>query len=105
TLGNVFIEICDGTPASTPGWDPNANCDLGSSPSPQIAATGTGNVTYAATNGGNSIVDFRGQSPQGFFNCVAAEDIPAGTPQNADGSYNLDGVNGGNTANGEPIAQ
>jgi hypothetical protein len=105
TNQNVFIEICDGLPSSNPAWDPTADCDLVTSPAASTAQTTAGNVSWPATLPSNSIGDFRGQSPQQIFNCVAQQDVPSGTPQNSDGSYNLDGVNGGNTQNGEPIAQ
>lgn len=100
TNSQVFIEICDGTDPTTPGWDPNVNCDLATSPAPSTA-NATGGVSWPATNAGNSIVDFRGQSPQQVFNCVAQEDVPNGTPQNPDGSFTL---TADTTVNGEPLA-
>jgi hypothetical protein len=100
----VFIEICDGLPSSNPNWDPTINCDLATSPAPSNASS-TGAVSWPATNASLSIVDFRGQSPQAQFNCVAQEDVPSGTPTFPDGGLNLDGVNGGLTKNGETIAQ
>jgi hypothetical protein len=102
---NVFIEMCDGLPSSNPAWDPTADCDLVSSPAASTAQTTAGNVSWPATLPSNSIGDFRGQSPQQIFNCVAQEDVPTGQAPNPDGSFNLDGVNGGNTQNGEPLAQ
>jgi hypothetical protein len=101
TNQQVFIEICDGNNASTfPGWDPNANCDLATSPAASTAQGTAGTTSWPATTASNSIVDFRGTSPQGIFNCVAQEDVQ-GVPQNSDGSYTL---TASATKNGEPLA-
>jgi hypothetical protein len=97
----VLVEICDGTPSSAPGWDPTINCDLATSPAAQ-SANSSGNVTFAATNINNKIGVYRGQGPTDNFNCLAPQDIPAGTPQNPDGSYTLPSTTTA-TANGEPI--
>jgi hypothetical protein len=67
---NIFIEQCDGASPSTPGWDPTLNCDLGSSPSP-VTSDAAGNVTFDASDLNHNFTPFKGESPQGLFNCLA----------------------------------
>lgn len=67
----VFAEQCDGTPSTAAGYDPTLDCDLGTSPSPKIADA-NGSVTFDATDPNFRFVPFRGPSPQGQFNCLAA---------------------------------
>jgi hypothetical protein len=69
---NVFVEQCDGTSSSAIGWSPTANCDLGSSPSP-VAADANGNATFSSTVPSHAFTPFKGLSPQGLFNCLAAD--------------------------------
>ncbi len=68
---SVFVEQCDGTPVSDFGWDPTINCDLGSSPAPAIADA-DGNVTFSVSNLNHQFRPFKGDSPQGLFNCRAS---------------------------------
>jgi hypothetical protein len=67
---NVFIEQCDGAAPSTPGWDPTINCDLGSSPAP-VTSDSAGNVVFSASDVNHRFTAFKGESPQGLFNCLA----------------------------------
>jgi hypothetical protein len=69
----VYVEQCDGTSPSAPGWDPTANCDLGTSPA-AVYADANGNVTFSVTDSSHAFVPFVGASPQLLFNCV-----PSGT--------------------------
>jgi hypothetical protein len=65
----VFVEQCDGIPPTTPQWTPTLNCDLASSPSGRLAG-GDGSVTFPANDLNFAFRPFRGQSPQGLFNCL-----------------------------------
>jgi hypothetical protein len=67
---NIFVEQCDGVAPSTPGWDPTINCDLGTSPAP-TTSDASGNVTIEATDVNHRFAPFKGESPQGLFNCLA----------------------------------
>ena len=67
---NVFVEQCDGVPATQSGWDAAQDCDLGSSPSP-AAADASGNVTFNAADPNHAFTPFKGESPQSLFNCLA----------------------------------
>lgn len=71
----VFIEICDGKPATAAGWSPGLDCDDETSPAP-VAASATGMVTFPANNSNFAIVTFHGASPNGSFNCLAKNEIP-----------------------------
>jgi hypothetical protein len=69
----VKIEQCDGTnPNTTPNWSPTVHCDLGSSPSISTA-DGTGTVSFPTRPGdlNTTFTPFKGESPQGFFNCLS----------------------------------
>ena len=46
----VFVEQCDGTPSTAQGWNPNINCDSGTSPAKK-APDGSGAVTFPADAG------------------------------------------------------
>ena len=66
----VYVEQCDGTPATAVGWDAAQNCDLGTSPSP-VSANASGTVTFPTTNPNFRFTPFKGTSPQGLFNCLS----------------------------------
>jgi hypothetical protein len=70
---NVFIEQCDGTAPTTVGWDPTANCDLGSSPAAALS-DGSGNVSFLTSDPNHAFHPFKGASPQGIFNCLSPND-------------------------------
>jgi large repetitive protein len=69
----VFAEQCDGTSPATVGWQPTSNCDLGTSPAP-VTADSSGNVTFLASDINHAFVPFKGESPQGLFNCLSAHE-------------------------------
>ena len=69
----VFLEVCDGTPSTAVGWNPNINCDLGSAPAP-VVASAAGVALFPAGDPNKQFKPFRGQSPQGMFNCLNALD-------------------------------
>ncbi|MGZ6994586.1 MAG: hypothetical protein ACXVIM_05200 [Acidimicrobiia bacterium] len=75
---NVYIEQCDGNPTTSIFWDPTINCDLGSSPAP-APADASGKVTFSTSDGNHAFHPFRGQSPQGLFDCLAPADPPTGS--------------------------
>lgn len=66
----VSVEQCDGVATTDPHWSPTTDCDLGTSPSPAIT-DGTGKVTFSSTNPNFAFTPFKGQSPQGLFNCLS----------------------------------
>jgi hypothetical protein len=66
----VFVEQCDGTPSTTPGWDPTVNCDNATSPA-GVASNAAGQVSFPANNPNFAFVPVQDSSPQGFFNCLA----------------------------------
>lgn len=70
---NVFVEQCDGVLPTAVGWDPTTNCDLGSSPAPQVADA-NGSVTFLLTDPNFAFSPFKGPSPQGIFNCLSPND-------------------------------
>lgn len=69
----VYVEQCDGTPATAQGWSPTANCDLGSSPAAAIVS-GNGVATFAASDTNHAFHPFEGVSPQGLINCLSPHD-------------------------------
>lgn len=75
---NVYIEQCDGTSTSDVFWDPTLNCDLGTSPAPSVADA-SGNVTFGSGDVNHRFVPFRGESPQGLFDCLGPNDAPTGS--------------------------
>jgi hypothetical protein len=70
---NIFAIICDGTPSTTPGWDPTLNCDNLTAPAP-VASSSTGVATFSATDPNAAIHPFKGASPNLMFNCIAPGD-------------------------------
>jgi hypothetical protein len=75
---NVFIEQCDGTNTSDVFWDPTINCDLGSSPAPAVADA-SGKVSFSSTDVNHRFTPFKGSSPQGLFDCLAAGQAATGS--------------------------
>jgi hypothetical protein len=69
----VFLEVCDGTPSTAVGWNPNINCDLGTAPA-AVAANASGVALFPAGDPNKQFKPFRGASPQGMFNCLNALD-------------------------------
>jgi hypothetical protein len=74
---NVTVEVCDGTPSTTPGWDPTINCDPGSVPAGALSDA-NGNVAFPATDLNLRLHLFDGISPSGSFNCVRADEPDPG---------------------------
>jgi hypothetical protein len=70
---NVFVEQCDGTNTSTPGWSPTINCDNLTSPAPVIS-NGSGAATFTKDDPNHGFTPFKGQSPSGLFNCLSLHD-------------------------------
>ncbi|HWE56675.1 MAG TPA: Ig-like domain-containing protein [Acidimicrobiales bacterium] len=99
---SVYVEICDGLPSTTKGWDPTFDCDNATSPA-AATANSSGVANFPATNANFQVGVFRGESPSGTFNCLAAEDVPADATHNLDGSYTLTSADT-QTTNGEPLA-
>ena len=67
----VSVEQCDGKSPSAPGWSPTVDCDLGSAPAAAIADA-NGQVTFNANDPNRAFTPFKGESPQGLFNCLAS---------------------------------
>jgi hypothetical protein len=76
---NVVIEVCDGTPATTAGWDPTINCDGLTSPAAALADA-NGSVTFAATDTNRRLHLFDGLGPSTTspFNCLRADEPDPG---------------------------
>jgi hypothetical protein len=90
---NVSVMVCNGNnPNTDPQWDPNADCDSGSSPPAQIANS-TGKVTFPA-NGVRGLVFFEGADPSNTFDCLYAGQ--------ADPQDGLRHWGGGNQGDGPP---
>jgi hypothetical protein len=76
----VYLEICDGGPATEAGWSPTVDCD-GTTSGAAVAANGQGVATFAV-GGQSEVLLFRGASPTRSFNCLAPADINrAATPK------------------------
>jgi hypothetical protein len=71
--GSVFMEQCDGVPATDPSWSPTRDCDSASSPA-AASAGADGAVRFPALDPNFGFSPFAGKSPQGLFNCVAPGD-------------------------------
>jgi hypothetical protein len=71
----VFAMQCDGTSPTAPGWSPTVNCDIATSNAPAIA-DGSGQVTFPASDINLRFQPFKGDSPQGLFNCIAPGQTP-----------------------------
>jgi hypothetical protein len=69
----IYLEICDGVAPTTAGWEPTLHCDTGSSPAAGVA-NGSGSYTFSHTDPNHALKPFKGASPSGSFNCVAAHD-------------------------------
>jgi hypothetical protein len=74
---NVVLEVCDGTPPTTAGWDPTLNCDVLTAPAAAIADA-NGSVTFAATDTNRRLKLFDGLGPNSLFNCVRADEPDPG---------------------------
>jgi hypothetical protein len=85
---SVYIEVCDGLPSTTHGWDPTLDCDNGTSPA-AATANSAGTATFPATNPNFQIGDFNGVSPSNSFNCISSDEIPADAVKQPNGSYQL----------------
>jgi hypothetical protein len=68
---SVFVEMCNGRPASAADWSPTIDCDLGSSPAAAVADE-SGVATFAADDPNHSLFPFVGPGPQELFQCFAA---------------------------------
>jgi hypothetical protein len=66
---NINLMICDGTSPSAPGWDPNINCDSGTSP-PAVNSGAGGTPTWLASDPARHLVFFDGSSPSLTFDCL-----------------------------------
>jgi hypothetical protein len=77
----VSIEICDGKSPTAQGWTPGIDCDSTSSPAGELigASNPQGNVSWGTGNPNNEIGDFRGESLDDLFNCLAPGDNPNST--------------------------
>jgi hypothetical protein len=83
---NISVMICDGTSTSSSTWDPNVNCDSGTSPAAAIAAS-DGSVSFQAGSA-RAITFFDGTNPSGTFDCLypTEADPPDGLPHWGNGS-------------------
>jgi hypothetical protein len=70
---NVFIEICDGVPPTTTGYDPSLDCDIGTSPAAALSDV-NGLVSFPAGNLNLQLHLFDGASPSVTFNCLRADE-------------------------------
>jgi len=71
----VYVEQCDGTPHTAPGWDVTINCDNGASNAPVIAdASGVATFTSPGTREFDPV---KGLQPTGGFACLAPNDPPS----------------------------
>ena len=85
---SVFIEVCDGVPPTTSGYDPSIECDIGTSPAAALSDA-SGNVSYPATDINLRLHLFDGASPSVSFNCLRADEPD---PGNGLVSYGLPGT-------------
>lgn len=76
---SVFVMICDGTSPAAIDWDPNINCDNGTSPQQQEAMPPNGTATWnPATSKNQDIIVFDGASPGDQFNCFYPGELDNG---------------------------
>jgi hypothetical protein len=71
----VFVEQCDGVAPSAPQYSPSEHCDAATGQAP-VFADGSGNATFLATDQNRRLIPFKGESPQGLFNCNALGETP-----------------------------
>ena len=64
------VEQCDGVSPSTPGYSPLTHCDSATSPA-AVDIGSDGVATFPANDPNFGFVPFKGESPQGKFNCIA----------------------------------
>ena len=72
-LARVFVEQCDGTPATNPTFKPTIDCDVGTQAAGK-RADAHGTVTFPANDLNYSFKPMRGTSPEQLFNCLAPGD-------------------------------
>jgi hypothetical protein len=69
-----FVEICDGVPSTTPGYDTTIDCDnIAATTGVSIGPSGVATFDPTITQGGQhpfAITVFDGPSPGGVFNCL-----------------------------------
>ena len=65
----VAVTQCDGLAPTDPDWVVTTNCDTATGPAKEFADK-DGVVTFPANDRNFGFQPVRGQSPQGFFNCV-----------------------------------
>ncbi|HUI50061.1 MAG TPA: hypothetical protein VL119_15325 [Acidimicrobiia bacterium] len=73
---NVYVEICDGVPPNSSGWDPTLDCDNGASNPPVISDPTTGTATFTSP-GPREFDPVKGIQPSGQFNCIGPDDPPS----------------------------
>ena len=69
---HVYVEQCDGTSPDSLQWSPTIDCDLGTSPAAAVAGS-DGSVVFDASDPNLSFHPFRGESPEGLFNCLGVD--------------------------------
>jgi hypothetical protein len=67
---NVFATMCDGLPPSTPGYDPNFDCDNGTT-TPAAPSDVNGAGTFPAFDHNLGFYPVHGIAPSGNWSCVA----------------------------------
>jgi hypothetical protein len=67
---NVYVEQCDGTSPTAPGWSPTINCDNLTSRAPVISSN-TGVATFEAADQNHAFKPFKGAGPGELFNCLS----------------------------------
>ena len=72
---HVYVEQCDGTSPDGLQWSPTIDCDLGTSPAAAVAGS-DGSVVFDASDPNLSFHPFRGESPEGLFNCLGVDQAP-----------------------------
>jgi hypothetical protein len=91
---NVSIMICNGNnPVTDKQWDPNADCDSGTS-TPAINSGPSGTVTFRASDLAHRLTFFDGSDPSASFDC-----LHRGERNPADGVTHW---GGGNPGDGPP---
>jgi hypothetical protein len=86
---SIYAEMCDGTPASTPGWSPGVNCDSGSAKAPSLSDA-SGNVSFLAIDPNHHFPVFKGISPQQKFKCLSPHDPIALDPSFVNGQPDVE---------------
>ncbi len=97
---SIFIEVCDGKSPSAQGYDVTIDCDNTTSPTQILSQGLTYQEMFTKANHNEEVLPFRGQGGSDVFNCLAPEDVKAGTRPAADGSVT---PIGSTTKNGNTI--